>query len=349
MGEAGTQGTAQVEIAGSGHPAFVRKSPPLARQIVFGLLLHGGFAPFMWTIEKLGLADSFFARAYKRQKEHREKANPFRDYRPGPQDVFVMTYPKSGTNWMMQIALQLIYHGAAEYEHIHSIVPWPDILAMPGILRDYAIPLEQATAWRDAPEHKRVIKTHFNWELLPDSDEARYIAVIRDPKDVFVSSYFFLRDGILGPAMPSVDTWYKLFLAATGPVGGSWAENAAGYWSQHARPNVLVLSFKHMKRDLRGTVERVARLLEIDVGAEVIDTVCHKASFDYMKGIDEKFAMGQTVPWMKPGAMLRKGKQGASSELLSLERQRAIDLHCQAELKRLGSDLPYEEFADVTA
>ena len=45
--------------------------------------------------------------------------------------------------------------------------------------------------------------------------------------------------------------------------------------------------------------------------------------------------------------MIRKGAQGGSSELLSPERQRQIDQHFMAELKRLGSDLPYEEFCDL--
>ena len=40
--------------------------------------------------------------------------------------------------------------------------------------------------------------------------------------------------------------------------------------------------------------------------------------------------------------------QGGSSELLSPEQQREMDAYFLGELKRLGSDLPYEEFADVT-
>jgi hypothetical protein len=33
--------------------------------------------------------------------------------------------------------------------------------------------------------------------------------------------------------------------------------------------------------------------------------------------------------------------------MLTPARQRELDAHCIAELKRLGSDLPYEEFADL--
>jgi hypothetical protein len=192
-----------------------------------------------------------------------------------------------------------------------------------------------------------VIKTHFDWELLPYSEDARYIMVIRDPKDIFVSSYFFLKDGILGPAMPSVDTWYKLFMSTGVMIGGPWAVNTAGYWAQRGRPNVLIVSFKSMKRDLKGAVRKVAQFLEIEAPEALIDVVCEKSSFEYMKGIDHKFRVGKMIPWRAEGAMMRKGAQGGSSELLSLERQREMDAFFMAELKRLGSDFPYEEFCDI--
>ncbi len=297
-------------------------------------------------MQKLGRVEKMMASfSDKRERELLGK-NPFRDYVPGKQDVFVMTYAKSGTNWMMQIVYQLIHHGKGEFDHIHSVVPWPDAAVSNPMMRNYAIPLARATHWQTAPERKRVIKTHLNWDLLPYSAEARYISVIRDPKDVFVSAYRFIADSGIG-AMPGVDTMYRLFLADKFILGGSWPANAAGYWAQRHRPNVLVVSFKSMKRDLEGTVRRVAGFLDIQVPDEIVREVCRKASFEYMKGIDRKFGIFQMAPWRVPGAMIRKGRQGGSGELLSPERQRELDTHCIAELKRLGSDLPYEEYCDL--
>ena len=258
-----------------------------------------------------------------------------------------MTFPKSGTNWMLQIAHQPIHHGKGEYDHIHDVVPWPDIATMPGFMSRYAIPLNEATGWQSAPERKRVIKTHFNWDLIPYSSDAKYIAVIRDPKDAFVSSYFFVRDGIYGGAMPKVETWYRLFLSKNFMMGGSWAENAASYWAQRHRPNVRVLSFKAMKQDLNGAVRSVAALLDINASDRLIDEVCRLSTFEYMKGIDRKFHMGRLQLGREAGAMIRKGAQGGSSELLTPAQQHEIDVHCQAELRDLGSDLPYTEFCDL--
>jgi hypothetical protein len=147
--------------------------------------------------------------------------------------------------------------------------------------------------------------------------------------------------------MPSVDTMYRMFLADKFYLGGSWPANAAGFWAQRHRPNVLVVSFKRMKRDLEGTVRQVAGFLDIQVSEEVIRQVCEKSSFEYMKRIDHKFAPGKLVAWCTPTPMMRKGQQGGSGEMLTPEQQRAMDSHCIAELKRLRSDFPYEEFCDL--
>jgi len=308
-----------------------------------GILMDGFMRPLIKFNERRGAAVRLMGRVATGQHARLRKMNPFRGYVPGPQDVFVMTYAKSGTNWMMQIAHQLIWHGQGEYEHLHDLVPWPDTLAMP-FVKKYAIPLAEATHWQQSPERLRVIKTHFDWDMLPYSDAAKYIAVIRDPKDIFVSNYHFIRDGVYGPAMPTVDTWFELFLSTSFPLGGSWAVNTAGYWAQRHRPNVLIASFKDMKRDLRGTVLKVAAFLNIDVPPTVIDEVCRKSSFEHMKANDRKFAMGKMVAWRKPGAMIRAGRQGGSSEMLSPAQQRRIDEYFTSELKRLGSDFPYDEF-----
>jgi hypothetical protein len=325
---------------------FEHKPIPPALRWFMGAWIYGIVGPLIWTLQKAGLAERALSRmSAGRQKRFKEK-NPLRDYVPGKQDVFVATYAKSGTNWMMQIAHQLIWHGAGDFDHIHSVVPWPDTKMM-GPFQRYAVPLQDALDWETSPERKRVIKTHFDWELLPYSEDARYIMVLRDPKDIFVSSYFFVRDGVLGAAMPSVDTWYKLFLSDGFLIGGSWAANTAGYWAQRHRQNVMIVSFKSMKRDLKGAVRKVAQFLDIEAPDALIDVVSEKSSFGYMKGIDHKFRMGKIIPWLPEGAMIRKGAQGGSSELLSRERQREMDTHFMAELKRLGSDFPYEEFCDI--
>jgi hypothetical protein len=299
-------------------------------------------APVVRRLERSDRILKVLAAETRRRARRSMARNPFRGYTPGEQDVFVMTYPKSGTNWMLQIVYQLIHHGKGEFDHIHSVVPWQDAIPATRTMRNYAIPLKMATAWRTAPEPKRLIKTRLNWELIPYSKQARYIAVVRDPKDVFVSLYLFVRENLPGRATPSMSAFYRAFLEGNS-MTGSWAVNAAGYWAQRHRPNVLVVSFASMKQDVEATVRRVAGFLEIRVTDEVIQELCRKFSFDYMKTIDERFAPYRGAAWRSKTLMLRAGKQGGWSSLLTSEQQREMDATFNAELQSLGSDLPYDE------
>jgi hypothetical protein len=323
------------------------KSRPAAFpvRVAYCFLLDYLIAPVVRKLERSDRILQLLGAETRRRGTRAITRNPFGAYTPGEQDVFVMTYARSGTNWMLQVVYQLIHHGKGEFDHIHSVVPWPDAVVNTRTMQNYAIPLELADAWRTAPERRRLIKTHLNWELLPWSEEARYIAVIRDPKDVFVS-YFFIRENLLGRATPSVDAFYRAFLEGKNLTGGSWAVNAAGYWAQRHRPNVLVVSFASMKRDLDATVKRVAEFLDIRVSAEIIQEVCRRSSFDYMKSIDERFAPYKGAPWRSKTYMLREGRQGGSSALLTPAQQFEMDNVFIAELQRLNSDLPYDEICE---
>jgi hypothetical protein len=322
---------------------FERKRPPLIARYLMGAMLDGIARPAVWTMEALGITDRVVPRFMGRVAKRFAASKPFEGYVPTSHDVFVATYVKSGTNWMMQIAHQLLNHGDAEFEHIHCVVPWPDL--QNGPMRHYAVPIQDDSIWKRSPEQKRVIKTHFDWKLLPYSEDARYISVIRDPKDVAVSGYHFFARAAVREAL-SVESWLNVFLSEQF-VWGSWPSTTASYWSQRHRPNVLILSFKAMRRDLRGTVCRIAEFLDVRVSDAVIDRVVEKSSFDYMRRMDHQFANWNMVPWRNTGTMVRRGAVGGSGELLTAAQQQRIDEYCRAELRRLGCDLPYEQFCDV--
>ena len=275
-------------------PRFERKPPPLAARVAAGVFMRCVFAPIMWGAQKIGIGrkDAGF-----RQRQARAGSSPKRirsaDYVPGPQDVFVMTYAKSGTNWMMQIVHQLIHHGKGEFDHIHDVVPWPDAVLMGPMMRNYAIPLEQATELAD---RARAQESHQDAFQLGVAAVFGRGAVHRgDPRSQGCFCFgLLLHEGQRhGRRDARCDTMYRVFLAGKFLLGGSWPANAAGYWAQRHRPNVLVVSFASMKRDLEGTVRRVAGFLDIHVPNEVIRAVCEKASFDYMKRIDHKFGTGK--------------------------------------------------------
>jgi hypothetical protein len=264
-------------------------------------------------------------------------------YVPSPTDVLICSYFKSGTNWTMQMAVQIAFRGRADFEHIHDLVPWPDIPKR----AQYAVTLEDDAPRLAAPTGLRVIKTHLALGLVPFSSAARYICVVRDPKDVFVSSYHFTRATTLGPLMPSVPNWLDTYLSPDAPLG-SWAEHLASYWRMRHEPNVLFLTYESMRGDLPGTVDRIAAFMGVALTADERAGVIARSSFEHMKKIGHKFdAPGS--PWSSArGAMMRRGERGTSGELLSVEDQRRIDDYWRAELARIDCDFPYATEFTVT-
>jgi hypothetical protein len=260
-----------------------------------------------------------------------------RDYVPAAHDVLVCSYYKSGTNWTMQIAVQIAHRGAAEFEHIHDLVAWPDTGRM-----KLAVPLDDDGPQRSAPTGLRIVKTHMALDALPYSPAARYLCVVRDPKDVFVSGYHFTHAMIMGPLMPTVAAWLDAYLSPDTPLG-SWARHVASGWRLRERDNVRFLTYESMRADLPAAVDKIAAFMGVALTPVERAAVIERSTFDHMKTIGHKFD-SPGAPWGKSaGAMMRRGKSGGSAELLSPEQQRRIDEYWRAELAKLDCDFPYDE------
>ncbi len=204
------------------------------------------------------------------------------------------------------------------------------------------VPLRDETTWQNAPTGLRVIKTHLESAYVPYSPAAKYIIVVRDPKDVFVSSYYFSAALLAPGTMVPVAEWLAAFLSDKFQYG-SWAEQLAGYWVWRDRPNVLILNFEEMKRDLPRAVQAVAQLMGVALTAHELAQVVARSSFAQMKAIDHKFVPSKPYPFdrLMPTVMMRKGETGVATELLTPAQQQQIDDYVIAELQQLGCDFPY--------
>jgi Sulfotransferase domain len=268
------------------------------------------------------------------------KAKVFAGYEPTAHDVFVATFPKSGTNWGMQVVTQIAWRGEAEFEHIHELSAWPEA-RFAGI-----VPLRDPGPWQRCPTGKRAIKTAIDAAFVPYRDEAAYLTVIRDPKDVFVSTYHFLFGVFDLFDDITVDEWLALFLSPQFP-GGSWARHTASFWAWRERPNVRVLLFSAMKRDLPAAVREVAAMMGVSLTETELGRVVERCSFEDMKRNEPRFAPPRMLFTRQHATMVRAGKVGGSGELLTRAQQAAIDRHFQRELLELGSDFPYAEAFEV--
>lgn len=221
---------------------------------------------------------------------HHFDSTVWNDLRFRDDDVVIATYAKSGTTWMQQIVGQLLSGGAEELD-VAEISPWVD-LRVP--------PKAEKLAMLEAQTHRRFMKTHLPVDALVFSPEARYIYVGRDGRDVVWSLYnhhananplwySLLNDtpGRVGPPIdpPPADIrdYWRAWLDRDGfPFWSMW-ENVRSWWAVRHLPNVLLVHFADLKRDLPAELDRIAHFLNVRLEPAQREPVLRHCSFEWMK------------------------------------------------------------------
>ncbi|KAH7936865.1 hypothetical protein HPB49_005887 [Dermacentor silvarum] len=171
-------------------------------------------------------------------------------YQPEPGDVVLDTFPKCGTHWVLGIL-------KAAYQVCRGITPGSALLEKLGL---------------DAIEkcaRPRIVITHLPFQLVPFSDEAKYIYVIRNPKDCCVSFYhhtktipaYKFQDG-------SFDEYFEIFLDGRTDFG-SYYESLRSWYSKRNEPNVLFLTYEGMHADVRESVLKITRFVDAGIADEL--------------------------------------------------------------------------------
>lgn len=210
---------------------------------------------------------------------------PFRD-----DDIVIATYAKSGTTWVQQIVAQLLFNGQEGLE-VADMSPWLDLRVPP---KDIKLPLVEAQT------HRRFLKTHLPVDALVFSPQAKYIYIGRDGRDVVWSMYNHhasaneswyaaLNDTPgrvgppIGPPPDSIMQYYHDWLDMNGFPWWPFWENIQSWWDIRALPNVLLLHFANLKRDLPGEIRRVAEFIDTPIDETRWHSIVTHCGFDYMK------------------------------------------------------------------
>lgn len=219
-------------------------------------------------------------------------------------DIIVAAHPKAGTTWTQQIVAQLLFGGDPNLE-VSKMSPWLD-LRLP--------PKAEKLAMVDAQTHRRFIKTHLPADALVLSPKAQYVYVGRDGRDVAWSYYTHLanlsqdfRDqlnslpGVDAPPMepPPADIrqFWRNWLDRDRYPSQSYWENVRTWWTIRNLPNVLLVHFASLKRNLPGETRRIAAFLEIPIDETRWDAILEYCSFDWMKANATKSAVGSVARW----------------------------------------------------
>ncbi|MFV2089799.1 MAG: sulfotransferase domain-containing protein, partial [Pseudomonadales bacterium] len=100
------------------------------------------------------------------------------NFQQRPDDIYVCTPPKCGTTWTQAICAMLVFGRADHGRQPGVLSPWIDANFAPIV--EY---LEQV----EAQDHRRYIKTHTPFDGIPYDPQCTYLAIFRDPRDVYFS------------------------------------------------------------------------------------------------------------------------------------------------------------------
>ena len=255
-------------------------------------------------------------------------------------DIVISTYAKSGTTWMQQIIAQMLFAGETDLD-TQAMSPWVDFRLPPKEIKLPAL---------EAQTHRRFVKTHLPVEALVYSPKAKYIYIGRDGRDVLWSlynhhsmgnemMYHALNDspGRVGPPLepPSADIreyWHEWLDRDGFPYWSFW-ENVRSWWAIRNLPNMLMVHYDVLNKNMPAEMRRIAAFLNIPIDESKWDAIVEHCTFDWMREHGEKIVPMGGVMW-KGGTktFINKGKAGRWRETLTPAESAAFEAKALAEL-----------------
>lgn len=238
-----------------------------------------------------------------------------------PDDVFVATYPKSGTNWVGFFLGSVLAERLGEDPEALTLVNYrrlvPDVNAEyygPGSLGEY-----------DELPSPRVFTAHAPYDpALP-----RVVCVVRDPRSVVVSYYYHRRRH-----EADFDLSLEEFVRR-GRTGWrrEWAEHVGG-WLRHAdSERLLVVRYEDLHAAPTSTFGRILDFCGLGLPDDAIRRHVERASFDRMR--DRELSFEETEP-ARPIRFVRSGSTDEWREKLSTEGIALLEDRYGALMDRLG-------------
>ncbi|NP_001085018.1 uncharacterized protein LOC432082 [Xenopus laevis] len=163
------------------------------------------------------------------------------DFEVKDSDVFLVTFPKSGTVWTQQI-LSLIFNeghrnGTEKIDNM-SRVPWIEYNL-------YQIDYDS----RPSP---RLFTSHLPYYLVPKdlkNKKGKIIYVARNPKDVAVSYYHFYKIIVGITQKKDWESFLDDYLSGK-VLCSSWFDHVKGWYNHQEDFNILFLTYEEMKKVL---------------------------------------------------------------------------------------------------
>jgi hypothetical protein len=240
-----------------------------------------------------------------------------------PHDVFLVSYPRSGNTWARFLVGNLLNRSdpvtfANVERRVPTIYAWPD------------------RTLRSLP---RILKSH---ECF-DPRYPRVIYILRDPRDVAVSLYYYLlkmralRDGY------SMDDFVARFIKADVVPYldrmGCWEDHVLSWLRlRMGKPGFLLIRYEDLVDNPAKELAKLALLLGVDPTPEIIERAVSACSAGNMRSLETK----QSKDWLltkksrQDIRFVREAKSGGWRDELSKASVQAIEHAWGATMRELG-------------
>jgi len=190
-----------------------------------------------------------------------------------PDDVFIVSYPKSGNTWTRFLVANLAYpQQRAEFGNINRLIPDPEALSKRTLSR---LP------------RPRYIKSHQYFD--PRYPQVLYI--VRDPRDVALSQYHFHRKRKLLHDGDPVEHFVSRFVKGLTSVYGSWGENVESWIATRGESTgFMLVRYEDLLTRPLLELARVAAFLGIEAEEEQLQKVVQLSSAGEMREMERKQA-----------------------------------------------------------
>lgn len=230
-------------------------------------------------------------------------------HQPRPDDIFIVSFPKSGTTLMQMMLYQMTSDGDMGIPHIDSVCPW----------FEYEFMHHRGDSTQELFESlpsPRIFKSHLQYEDLPK--QGRFIYIARGVRDVLVSFYHHRR--LMTGRDPDRDRFLNHLLRSRMPLL-SWFKNLELWWPHRHDENVLFLTYEGVVADLEGTVRKVAAFCDIEIDPASMPRIVERCSLGFMKQHWDKFDPRLHRISHTRTEFIRKGVVGTGRQELTPEQE----------------------------
>ena len=196
---------------------------------------------------------------------------PGRNLEVWPDDVFLISYPKSGNTWTRFLIANLLYPDKnPNFANINELVPDPEALSKRNLNR---LP------------RPRILKSHqyFN------PSYRKIICIVRDPRDVVLSEYHFdIKRRAIAENHPLHSYVAGFVQGVVNHPYGNWGENVASWlYTRGSDPEFLLVRYEDLQSHGLREMGRIAAFLDVPADTNRISFAIEQSSADRMRQLEK--------------------------------------------------------------